>query len=66
MAQIVIYGLGGYDPKKPNNNIIETREVSDDEAGIIPDNSAAVESAMSKLKKLGLTEEEISAIVNVS
>ncbi len=27
MARIVTFGLGGYDPTKPNNNIIEDIEV---------------------------------------
>jgi len=32
MAQIVTYGLGGYDPKKKNNNIVSI-ETYDDETG---------------------------------
>lgn len=32
MAQIVTYGLGGHDPKKPNNNIVSI-ETYDDETG---------------------------------
>ena len=31
MAQIVTYGEGGFDPSKPNNNIVETVEVPDQE-----------------------------------
>ena len=31
MAQKIIYGLGGHDPKKPNNNIIEIIELPDTE-----------------------------------
>ena len=30
MGYIVTYGEGGYDPSKPNNNIVEIREVEDD------------------------------------
>ena len=29
MATIITYGLGGYDPTKPNNNIVEVVEVPD-------------------------------------
>jgi len=29
MSRYVIYGLGGFDPSKPNNNIIEQYEVPD-------------------------------------
>jgi hypothetical protein len=31
MGYIVTYGEGGYDPSKPNNNIVEIREVPDDD-----------------------------------
>lgn len=31
MGIIVTYGEGGYDPTKPNNNIVEIREVEDEE-----------------------------------
>lgn len=30
MAQVITYGLGGYDPSKPNNNIVEITEVPDE------------------------------------
>lgn len=30
MGYIVTFGEGGYDPTKPNNNIVEIREVEDD------------------------------------
>lgn len=30
MGFIVTYGEGGYDPTKPNNNIVEIREVEDE------------------------------------
>ena len=31
MATTTFYGLGGYDPEKPNNNIIRVEEIPDDE-----------------------------------
>jgi hypothetical protein len=31
MSTQIIYGLGGYDPTKPNNNIIEVIELPDEE-----------------------------------
>lgn len=31
MAQQIIYGIGGFDPTKPNNNIIEVIELPDTE-----------------------------------
>jgi hypothetical protein len=32
-VKTTVYGLGGYDPKKPNNNIVETKE----EDVVVPD-----------------------------
>ena len=29
MSRVVTYGLGGYDPTKPNNNVVEDYEVPD-------------------------------------
>ena len=29
--KIVTYGLGGYDPTKPNNNIVEEIDIPDEE-----------------------------------
>jgi len=29
MGQTIVYGLGGYDPTKPDNNIIEVIETED-------------------------------------
>lgn len=31
MAKIVTYGIGGYDPTKPNNNIVEEIDLLDEE-----------------------------------
>lgn len=31
MAQQITYGFGGYDPTKPNNNIVEITEIPDTE-----------------------------------
>jgi len=30
MAQQITYGLGGYDPSKPNDNIVEVIEIADE------------------------------------
>jgi hypothetical protein len=57
MSEIITYGVGGYDPTKPNNNIVEVVEVPDEPV------DPAKESAISKLRLLGLTDEEINAIV---
>jgi hypothetical protein len=31
MSRTVIYGLGGYDPSKPNDNIVEIIDIPDEE-----------------------------------
>jgi hypothetical protein len=31
MEKMIIYGLGGYDPTKPNNNIVEEIDIPDTE-----------------------------------
>ena len=58
-----VYGLGGFDPTKPNNNIIEETELPDPEP--TPEETAR-NSAVAKLKKLGLTEEEALALIGGS
>jgi hypothetical protein len=29
MAKLITYGVGGYDPSKPNNNIVEEIDIPD-------------------------------------
>jgi hypothetical protein len=31
MTKIITYGIGGYDPSKPNNNIVEEIDLPDEE-----------------------------------
>jgi hypothetical protein len=31
MTKSITYGLGGYDPTKPNNNIVEEIDIPDEE-----------------------------------
>jgi len=59
--KITIWGEGGFDASKPNNNIIEQYEIPDPEP--TPEEVAKA-SAMAKLTALGLTEEEIAALTN--
>jgi len=57
---VTIWGEGGYDPSKPNNNIIEQYEIPDPEPTPM---ELARKSGLDKLTKLGLTEEEIKALI---
>jgi hypothetical protein len=60
MPKHTIYGLGGLDSSKPNNNIIEQYELPDPEP--TPEELARA-SALAKLQALGLTEAEAMALV---
>ena len=31
MSKLITYGIGGYDPTKPNNNIVEEIDLPDEE-----------------------------------
>jgi len=59
MAQNIIYGEGGYNPDLPNENIISIEEVPD----VADEQELARQSALAKLAKLGLTENEISSLI---
>jgi hypothetical protein len=39
MAQMITYGLGGYDPSKPNNNIVEINEIPDTDTDEVIDHN---------------------------
>lgn len=57
---VTIYGEGGFDPDKPNNNIVEQYEVADPE---LTQAELARKSALEKLTNLGLTEDEVNALL---
>lgn len=56
----IVYGIGGFDPSLPNNNIVEEYELPDPEP--TPE-EVARQSAVAKLQALGLTEAEALALV---
>lgn len=51
MATTTFYGLGGYDPEKPNNNIIRVEETPDTDtpAPTAEDKLEALRSALNNL-----------------
>lgn len=67
MSTVIVYGIGGFcDDCKPSHNhplhnIVEQYEVEDPEPS--PEEIARA-SALAKLSALGLTEEEIRAILS--
>jgi len=58
--QVTIYGVGGYNPELPNDNIIEQYEVEEPQ---LTEKEQARQSAIAKLHALGLTTDEIKALV---
>jgi hypothetical protein len=60
MPNNIVYGPGGYDPSKPDGNVIEQYEVPDPEPTA---EELARASALSKLQALGLTEAEALALI---
>jgi hypothetical protein len=44
MAIYVVYGIGGHDPSKPNNNIIEQRDDGQPDPDQSPDVQALAEA----------------------
>ncbi len=69
MARIVTFGLGGYDPTKPNNNIIEDIEVPEppqeplDQVGVLATLNVVLGlwSVEDAANALGLTPEQLVA-----
>ena len=59
MTLSIVYGQGGYDPTKPNNNIIEEIEIPDEQV----DTTIEKDQAIAKLESLGLTVEDIRLIL---
>jgi hypothetical protein len=59
MTQHTVYGIGGFDPSRPNNNVVEEYELPDPEP--TPEELARA-SAVAKLQALGLTEAEALAL----
>jgi len=60
----VVYGGGGFDESKPNNNIVETVYYSDEELLQLEAEAAKdVEKAL-LLERLGITEDEAKLLLS--
>jgi hypothetical protein len=59
----VVYGLGGQDEAKPNNNIIETIYYTDEELAAIAEAEAAEAARQALLDKLGITADEAKLLL---
>ena len=58
--QIITYGPGGHDELLPNNNIISIEDIPDPEP---TEADIARAAAIAKLEALGLTENDLKAIL---
>lgn len=54
----VVYGLGGFDESKPNNNVVEVEYYSDEELAVVEAQEAKAANRQAILDRLGLTEDE--------
>jgi hypothetical protein len=54
----VVYGEGGFDSSKPNNNVVSTEYHSEEELQIIEAEESKAAARQAILDRLGLTEEE--------
>ena len=59
----VVYGEGGHDETKPNQNIVETIYYTDDELAQVELQEKAAADKAAILSRLGLTEEELKTIL---
>ena len=63
IVKSVVYGLGGFDESKPNNNIIETEYYTDSEIAELETEQAKAATKAALLEKLGITEEEAKLLL---
>jgi hypothetical protein len=68
MSKVITYGIGGYDPTKPNNNIVEEIEILDEvyplnQTGALATLLAVTEvvSVEDAANAVGLTPEQLIA-----
>lgn len=59
----IVYGLGGYDESKPNNNVIETEYYSDQELSEQTEAEAKATARAEILDRLGLSADEAAILL---
>jgi hypothetical protein len=60
----VVYGLGGYDESKPNNNIIEIIEYTKEELKVLELETKKEQAKTELLDRLGITKEEVELLLS--
>ena len=59
----VVYGLGGYDDSKPNNNIVETLYFSNEELAQLEAEATKAAEKAALLERLGITADEAKLLL---
>jgi hypothetical protein len=59
----VVYGKGGYDESKPNNNVVETMYYTDEEWAVVQAEINKAQARQALLDKLGITEDEAKLLL---
>jgi hypothetical protein len=59
----VVYGLGGYDETKPNDNIVETLYFSNEELAQLEVEAAKAAEKEALLERLGITADEAKLLL---
>lgn len=60
----VVYGNGGYDESKPNNNVVEITYYTDEELAAQEVEAAKAHEKAALLAKLGITEDEAKLLLS--
>jgi len=60
----IVYGLGGFDETKPNNNVIETIYYTDLELTELAEAEAKATAKAALLAQLGITEEQAKLLLS--
>ena len=60
----IIYGIGGFDESKPNNNVIETIYYTTAELAEIAEAEAKAAAKAALLEQLGITEEQAKLLLS--
>ena len=59
----VVYGLGGYDETKPNNNLVFTEYYSKDELIALETEEAKAAEKQALLERLGITADQAKLLL---
>lgn len=64
MIKEIIYGLGGYDETKPDNNVVEVVHYTAEEEAQLEAEAQAAAAKVALFERLGITEEEAKLLLS--